>query len=133
MSGRVWMGCVAMLGLLAASRAFAHHSFSAEFDADKPLKMTGTVTKVEWMNPHTWFYIDVKDDKGNVTNWGLELASPNFLMRAGWSKSSIKTGDVVTVEGYYAKSGANIGNARAITLEATGKRLTSTTGNGSKP
>ncbi|HET7133936.1 MAG TPA: DUF6152 family protein [Gammaproteobacteria bacterium] len=133
MSGRIWMSCVAAIGLLAAARGGAHHSFSAEFDADKPLKMTGTVTKVEWMNPHTWFYVDVKDDAGSVASWGFELASPNFLMRSGWSKSSIKTGDVITVEGFHAKSGANIGNARAITLASTGKRFTSGSAGGSQP
>jgi Family of unknown function (DUF6152) len=108
---------------LAAVRGFAHHSFSAEFDAEKRLKLTGTVTKVEWTNPHAWFYLDVKDENGNVANWGLELASPNALTRSGWSRSTMKAGDVVTVEGYAAKTAANLGNARAITLTATGKTL----------
>jgi hypothetical protein len=106
-----------------ASKGFTHHSFSAEFDINKPLKMTGTVTKVEWQNPHTWFYIDVKDDNGNVANWGMELASPNLLMRNGWTRSSMKVGDVVTVEGFHAKNDANIGNARSVTLNATGQSL----------
>jgi DNA/RNA endonuclease YhcR with UshA esterase domain len=107
---------------LPAVRAVAHHSFSAEFDIDKPLKMTGTVTNVEWRNPHAWFYIDVKDESGNVTNWGLELASPNLLMRNGWSKSSMKIGDVVTVEGFHAKADAKIGNARTV-MTADGRNL----------
>jgi hypothetical protein len=124
MRGRRFLGCFAALGaLLAAHAALAHHSFSVEFDANKPLKMTGTVTKVEWMNPHTWFYVDVKDDQGNVTNWGFELASPNILMRKGWSPSSMKAGDVVTVEAFGAKSAANIANARTVTLASTGKTL----------
>jgi len=106
-----------------ARAVLAHHSFSAEFDADKPLKMTGTVTKVEWMNPHAWFYVDVKDDNGVVANWGFELASPNILMRRGWSPSSMKAGDVVTVEAFGAKSAANIANARTVTLASTGKTL----------
>ena len=123
------------LGLaLATVRGFAHHSFAAEFDAHKPVKLTGTVTKVEWTNPHAWFYVDVKDDAGKVVNWGMELASPNALTRTGWgqnnpvyrqllSRSTMKVGDVVTVDGYAAKTVANIGNARAITLTATGKTL----------
>jgi hypothetical protein len=114
------VGC-GMLVATGASRA--HHAFSAEFDAEKPIKVTGTVTKVEWQNPHTWFYIDVKDDNGNVTSWGMEMASPNLLMRAGWTRSSMKSGDVVTVEGFHAKNGSNNGNARVVTLTATGERL----------
>jgi Family of unknown function (DUF6152) len=103
--------------------ALAHHAFSAEFDADKPLKMTGTVTKLEWQNPHTWFYIDVKDESGNVSSWGLEMASPNLLMRNGWSKSSMKIGDVVIVEAFHAKDGSNNANAKTVTLASTGQTL----------
>ena len=114
--------CVAVLG--AVSPLLAHHSFSAEFDASKPFKMTGTVTKVEWMNPHTFFYIDVKDEKtGKVTNWAMEMGSPNGLMRAGWTRNTMKIGDLVTVEGSLAKDGSPTGNARAVLLTSTGKRL----------
>ena len=124
MKNKTLLAAVAGLGLsLAASLGTAHHSFSAQFDAEKPLKLTGIVTKVQWRNPHAWFYIDVEDDDGNVANWGLELGSPNLLMRQGWSRSSIKVGDAVTVEGFHARDGSNTGNAREITLVATGKIL----------
>jgi hypothetical protein len=114
---------IAFVGLGTAGQVVAHHAFSAEFDANKPLTLTGTVTKVEWQNPHTWFYIDVAQASGNVASWGMELASPNILMRKGWTRSSMQVGDVVTVEGFQAKNGSQNGNARIVTLQATGERL----------
>jgi hypothetical protein len=108
---------------VSAMSALAHHSFSAEFDANQPLTVTGTVTIVEWMNPHTWFYVDVKDDGGGTVKWGFELASPNLLMRNGWTRSSMKVGDVVTVEAFRAKNGSNNANARTVTLVGTGETL----------
>jgi hypothetical protein len=110
--------------LVSVAGVNAHHSFSAEFDASKPFKMTGTVTKVEWMNPHTFFYIDVPDEKsGKVTNWAMEMGSPNGLMRAGWTRNTMKVGDKVTVEGSLAKDGSPTGNARSVTMASTGQRL----------
>ena len=124
MKNRALVVAVVGLGLfLAASLGTAHHSFSAQFDAEKPLELTGIVTKVQWRNPHAWFYIDVEDDDGNVANWGMELGSPNLLMRQGWSRSSLKIGDAVTVEGFHSRDGTNTGNARVITIDATGKIL----------
>ena len=109
--------------VLATATAMAHHSFAAEFDANKPVDVKGVVTKIEWSNPHTYFYVDVTTPDGKVINWGMEMGSPNGLMRAGWTRNTLHVGDVVRVEGSQAKDGTNIGNARAVTLTATGKRL----------
>ena len=113
---------LACASLVAATPALAHHSFSGEYDSTKPVTLTGKVTKVEWTNPHARFYIDVKGDDGQITNWNLELASPNVLKRQGWASNSLKEGDVVTVEGSLARSGAKMANARVVTL-ADGSRV----------
>ncbi len=94
--------------------AWAHHSGAAEFDSTKKIDLTGTVTKMEWVNPHAHFYIDVKGPDGKVTNWNLELASPSILIRNGWRKDSVKEGDVVTVTGSQARDGTNLGIANTI-------------------
>lgn len=146
------------LALLAATLAvmtagvptIAHHSFAAEFDSAKPIKLTGAVTKVEWMNPHAYFYIDAaelceappaatgqtpawKCGKVEKTpNWGLEMGSPNGLMRQGWSRNTMKAGDVITVEGSRAKDGSQIANARAV-VTADGKRLFAASSQGNAP
>ena len=117
----VW--AVGILFLAWASPLFAHHAFTAEFDAKKPLNLKGVVTKIEWQNPHTYFYVDVTEPDGRVVNWGMEMGSPNGLMRQGWTRNSLKVGDVVTVEGSQAKDGTRTGNVRAVVLAATSKRL----------
>jgi hypothetical protein len=110
-------------GLLAAvAPMLAHHSFAAEFDGAKPVALTGTVTKVDWVNPHSWIYIDVKGDDGSVANWGMETGPPNVLYRAGWRKDSVKPGDTISVRGFAAKDGSHTMAARQIQT-ADGRKL----------
>src|SRR6187399_1313809 len=116
-----WFTAFALATVVPAA---AHHSFAAEFDAAKPANLTGKVTKVEWTNPHAFFYIDVKDEKsGQIANWSIELGSPNSLTRLGWSRNSMKVDDVVTVQGSLAKDGSRLVNARNVVLTSTGKRM----------
>lgn len=113
---------LAVIAALTASVLPGHHSFSAMFDGSKPLTLTGTVTKVEWANPHVYFYIDVTDGTGKTVNWACETAGTNGLIRRGWRKDSLKVGDKVTVKGYPARNGSNVADARLITL-ADGREI----------
>ncbi len=108
---------VAGIGLLAACLPLvAHHSFAAEFDSTKAITLQGVVTKLDWMNPHIWIYLDTKDDSGTVAHWQCEGGPPNTLTRNGWTKDSLKIGDQVNIEGFRSKDGSNTCNARSVKL-----------------
>jgi len=118
------LGILIAVGLLAGGKAvLAHHSFAAEFDANKPITLKGIVTKVEWTNPHAWIHINVKDEAtGKVTNWGAEMGPPHGLQRRGWRRDTLKIGEEVTIAGSRAKDGSNRMNAQKVTLTSTGGR-----------
>jgi hypothetical protein len=104
------------LSLAAAAPAFAHHAFAAEFDDKKPIIVTGTVSKLEWMNPHIWLYVDGKDENGKTATWAFEGGPPAFLIRAGWTRNALKPGDTVTIRGFRAKDGSTNASSRQVTL-----------------
>ena len=117
------VGLVTTIGLLViAISANGHHSFASVFDKESPINLTGTVTKVEWMNPHTWFYIDVENEDGVVENWALEMGSPNTLVRSGWNHDTLQVGHIVTVTGFRGRERELTGAATSVTL-STGERL----------
>jgi hypothetical protein len=108
--------CAAGLVVLLAPALHAHHSFAAEYDGSKPVKVSGVVTRVEWTNPHIWFYVDVKDEQGRITNWGFSGGPPGVLQRRGISRSALKIGDTVVVEGFRARDGSNNASGGRVTF-----------------
>ena len=124
---------ITVLTLSITPVALAHHSFAAEYDAKKPVTLKGVVTKVEWMNPHVYFFVDVEDAKGETANWALEMGPPNGLQKSGWTRNTMKIGDEVTVEGTLAKDGSRQANARSVTMTTTGKRLGAASSEGNNP
>jgi hypothetical protein len=118
-----WFGWVAVACLPAAAPVAAHHAFAAEFDINRPVKLSGTVTRIEWTNPHAWLFIEAKTANGSVQNWAIELVGINDLLRLGWGRDKVKTGDAIDVDGFGARNGTNTANAASVTLTSTGELL----------
>ena len=132
MSRTVWGGLIALLVSVAAAPAIAHHSFAAEFDENRPVKLTGKVTSMRWSNPHAWIYVDVTGEDGKVVNWAFETGGVNALYRRGWRKEDLAAGTVLTIDGWAARNGTPTANASSITFP-DGRRLFAGTSNASGP
>ncbi|MBM3818071.1 MAG: hypothetical protein FJW14_03490 [Acidimicrobiia bacterium] len=126
----VVMATLAVLVLAAGGRLAAHHAFAAEFDGSKPVTLKGTVTRMEWINPHAWLHIEVKGPDGKVVAWMIEGGAPNALLRRGWNRDSLKAGTAVVVEGYRARDGSNRANGREVTTGDGRKLFIGSTGTG---
>lgn len=120
---RLAQALLIMLFAAAAGASYAHHSFGAQYDSNKPVKLSGVVTRVEWTNPHVYIFIDVTGKNGAVTNWGFEMGPPHMLQKAGWKKNSLTLGEQVEIEGWLARDGSNHANARRVTRASTGEVL----------
>ena len=130
MPTRLCLAAVGLIVLAAGIPVVAHHAFSAEFDGSKPVTLKGTVTRMEWINPHAWLHMDVKGPDGKVATWGVEGGAPNALLRRGWNRDSVRPGTAITVEGFRAKDGSNRANGRDVVLPDGRKLFIGSSGTG---
>ena len=119
----LFLTCIATACLLSAVPASPHHAFASEFDINKPVTLTGPVTRMEWTNPHAWIFVESEDENGNAQEWAVELVGINDLLRLGWGRSRVQEGDVLSIQGYAARNGTNTANAASVTITETGELL----------